>query len=131
MRRAVFIDRDGVICRNRDDHVKNWEEFEFLPGALKALASLAQSEFSIVVVTNQAIINRRMVLAETVESIHDHMVQAIEEAGGRVDLDVTDEVLAERRARWAPPEWTRLEKGSLLERYRRVVGTAIRGARFE
>ena len=22
--RAVFLDRDGVICRNRDDHVKNF-----------------------------------------------------------------------------------------------------------
>ena len=86
MRRAVFIDRDGVICRNRDDHVKRWEEFVFLPGALEALASLAQSEFSIVVITNQAVINRHMVSAEEVESIHNHMVRTIEEAGGRVDL---------------------------------------------
>jgi histidinol-phosphate phosphatase family protein len=86
MRRAVFIDRDGVICRNRDDHVKNWEEFEFLPGALEALERLAQSKFSIVVITNQAIINRHMVSAEEVENIHKQMVRAIEEAGGRVDL---------------------------------------------
>ena len=50
---------------------------------------------------------------------------------GRVDLEVPEEVLAARKQRWAPPERTRLEKGSLLERYRRVVGTAIRGARFE
>ena len=50
---------------------------------------------------------------------------------GRVDLDVPEEVLAARKRRWAPPERTRLAKGSLLERYRRVVGTAIRGARFE
>jgi dihydroxy-acid dehydratase len=50
---------------------------------------------------------------------------------GRVDLEVPEEVLAARKQRWAPPERTRLEKGSLLERYRRLVGTAIRGARFE
>ena len=37
MHRAVFVDRDGVICRNRSDHVKRWEEFVFLPGALEAL----------------------------------------------------------------------------------------------
>ena len=30
-RRAVFVDRDGVICRNRDDHVKSWEELPFSP----------------------------------------------------------------------------------------------------
>jgi dihydroxy-acid dehydratase len=50
--------------------------------------------------------------------------------GGRVDLDVAPEVLQARRERWQPPERTVLEKGSLLERYRRMVGTAIEGARF-
>jgi len=28
---AVFLDRDGVINRRRRDHVKAWDEFEFLP----------------------------------------------------------------------------------------------------
>ena len=31
-RRAVFLDRDGVINVNRSDHVKSWEEFQLLPG---------------------------------------------------------------------------------------------------
>ncbi len=85
MRRAVFIDRDGVICRNRNDHVKSWEEFVFLPGALKAMARLASLDLPIIVITNQAIINRRMVSAEMVDAIHARMVGAIEAAGGRVD----------------------------------------------
>jgi dihydroxy-acid dehydratase len=50
--------------------------------------------------------------------------------GGRIDLDVPPDVLDERRKQWQLPERTRLEKGSLLERYRRMVGTAIDGARF-
>lgn len=83
--RAVFIDRDGVICRNRDDHVKSWEEFVFLPGALEALARLASTDLYVVVVTNQAAINRNMVTREMVEEIHDRMLVAIEIAGGRVD----------------------------------------------
>jgi D-glycero-D-manno-heptose 1,7-bisphosphate phosphatase len=85
MHRAVFIDRDGVICHNRHDHVKNWEEFAFLPGALEALVGLASSDLYIVIITNQAIINRHIVSAEVVEGIHVRMVQAIEAAGGRVD----------------------------------------------
>lgn len=85
MRRAIFIDRDGVICRNRNDHVKSWKEFAFLPGALEAMERLAHSNLSIVVVTNQAIINRGIVPTEVVEDIHARMVQAIEAAGGRVD----------------------------------------------
>jgi D-glycero-D-manno-heptose 1,7-bisphosphate phosphatase len=85
MRRAVFIDRDGVICRNRNNHVRSWEEFVFLPDALEALTRLARSDLYIIVITNQAIINRHMVSAEMVEDIHARMVQAIETTGGRVD----------------------------------------------
>jgi len=85
MRRAVFLDRDGVICRNRDDHVKSWDEFVFLPGAREALARLARLNLRLIVITNQAIINRGIVPVEVVESIHTRMVRAIEEAGGRID----------------------------------------------
>ena len=85
VRRAVFLDRDGVICRNRSDHVKSWDEFVFVPGALQAIARLAEAGLSVVVVTNQAIINRRMVSVDVVEDIHARMERAIESAGGNVD----------------------------------------------
>ena len=49
-RRAIFLDRDGVINANRPDHVKSWDEFVFLPRALDALRLLAGSEFVIVAV---------------------------------------------------------------------------------
>ncbi len=82
---AIFIDRDGVICHNRADYVKRWDEFVFLPGALEALARLAKSHFAVVIVTNQSAINRGKVTLEAVEDIHRRMLQAIEAAGGRVD----------------------------------------------
>ena len=85
MHRAVFVDRDGVICHNRKDHVKSWGEFVFLPGSLDALRRLADLDLPIVVITNQAAINRGIVAAEMVEDINARMVQAIETAGGRVD----------------------------------------------
>ena len=40
---AVFLDRDGVINVNRADHVKTWEEFEFLPGAIDAIVDLSRA----------------------------------------------------------------------------------------
>jgi D-glycero-D-manno-heptose 1,7-bisphosphate phosphatase len=85
MRRAVFVDRDGVICRNRNDHVKSWEEFVFLPGAVEAMVWLTRLDLPIVVITNQAIINRGIVSEDVVEDINHRMVLAIEAAGGRVD----------------------------------------------
>jgi dihydroxy-acid dehydratase len=50
---------------------------------------------------------------------------------GRVDLLVALEVLAARRAAWVLPASTVLEPGSLLDRYRRSVGPATRGAVLE
>ena len=47
--------------------------------------------------------------------------------GGTVNLDVPPDVLEARRQAWRPPEDTELERGSLLERYRRMVGTAMGG----
>ena len=49
----------------------------------------------------------------------------------RIDLDVSQRVIKERKKNWRVPDRTNLEKGSLLERYRRMVGPATRGATFE
>ncbi len=85
MRRAVFVDRDGVICRNRTDHVKSWEEFVFLPGAVEAMVRLSHANIPIIIITNQAVINRGIIPAEVVKDINARMVQVIEAAGGRID----------------------------------------------
>jgi histidinol-phosphate phosphatase family protein len=83
--RAIFLDRDGVICHNRPDHVKNWSEFVFLSRAREALARLATLEMPIIVVTNQAAINRGLVRAEQVDGIHRRMIAQVSAAGGRID----------------------------------------------
>jgi D-glycero-D-manno-heptose 1,7-bisphosphate phosphatase len=82
---AIFLDRDGVINRNRADHVKTWSEFEFLPGALNALQLLAQLQRPIVVVSNQAAIGRGLATRESVEEIHQQMRRMVARSGGRID----------------------------------------------
>jgi D-glycero-D-manno-heptose 1,7-bisphosphate phosphatase len=81
---TVFLDRDGVINVNRPDHVKCWDEFEFLPRALPALAMLTKRGFAIVVVTNQAVVNRGLVSLATLGELHSRMCAAIHQHGGRV-----------------------------------------------
>ena len=83
--RAIFLDRDGVICRNRPDHVKSWGEFVFLPGAQNSLAALSRLDLPIIVFTNQAIVGRGMVPASVVDDIHRRMVSEVEAHGGRID----------------------------------------------
>ncbi|MDP1992837.1 MAG: dihydroxy-acid dehydratase, partial [Syntrophales bacterium] len=48
-----------------------------------------------------------------------------------LELAVEPAIMEERKSRWRLPESTKLEKGSLLERYRRMVGSAMRGSVLE
>lgn len=82
---AVFVDRDGVINVNRDDYVKTWDEFEFLPGALDGLRALAALPVLVIVITNQSAINRGLTTRASVDDIHARMLLSINERGGRVD----------------------------------------------
>ncbi len=50
---------------------------------------------------------------------------------GILSLEVSSEKLERRKKSWILPEDLELEKGTLLERYRRMVGPATRGAVYE
>lgn len=53
---------------------------------------------------------------------------SIDIPGGELTLEVSDAELSQRKQKWQRPASTELEKGSLLERYRRQVGSAVNGA---
>jgi len=63
--------------------------------------------------------------------VEDGDIISIDIPNGIIELEVPTEVLEERKKDWQIPEHTKLEKGSLLERYRRQVGSAINGAVIE
>ncbi len=81
---TVFVDRDGVINHNRSDHVLFWKDFTFEDGAIEALRLLNLAGYEVVVITNQAAIERGLVTAAEVDYLHSQMIEAIEEGGGRV-----------------------------------------------
>lgn len=81
---AIFLDRDGVINQNSHDHVKSWDEFHFIPGALQSIRELTGTGLPIFVVTNQAAVNRRLMTVDTLNDIHDRMQAAITRAGGQI-----------------------------------------------
>jgi D-glycero-D-manno-heptose 1,7-bisphosphate phosphatase len=57
LRRAAFLDRDGVINVDRG-YVFRRDDFQFVPGPLAACAQLHRQGFALVVVTNQSGIGR-------------------------------------------------------------------------
>jgi D-glycero-D-manno-heptose 1,7-bisphosphate phosphatase len=82
--RYVFLDRDGVINRDSPDYVKRWSEFEFIPQSIDAIRLLTEHNFTVIVITNQSIINRRMAAPEDLEFTHSMMRKAVKEGGGKI-----------------------------------------------
>ena len=83
--KTVFIDRDGVINKDSAAYIKSWSEFVFLPRSLLAIKKLTQHHFRSYVITNQSVINRKMVPLETLKNIHANMMNEVASAGGRID----------------------------------------------
>jgi len=78
MKRAVFLDRDGVINRGVMKAGKPFApftlgEFTILPGVPEALARLRAAGFLLIVTTNQPDVARGYASRAAVEVIHAHM----------------------------------------------------------
>lgn len=78
MRRAVFLDRDGVINRAFVRDGKPYPpaalaEFELLPGVIEAVRSLRNAGFLVIVVTNQPDVKSGAQRKEVVVSMHEYM----------------------------------------------------------
>ena len=83
IRRAVFLDRDGVINRaiTRDGlpfPPMSLDDFEILPGVPEACAKLKAAGFLLVVATNQPDVGRGIVPRELVEAMNAEMQKVIE-----------------------------------------------------
>lgn len=81
---VVFVDRDGVINRNRDDYVKTVSEFTFLPGALEGLARLKSAGATTIVVSNQAGVGRGIIDPAELARINSNMLQTVRKHGGEI-----------------------------------------------
>jgi histidinol-phosphate phosphatase family protein len=84
---AVIVDRDGVLNEKPPQarYVRSWAEWRWLPGALDALALLTRSGRRVFIVSNQAGVGRGAMTEGDLQDIHEHMLEDIAVAGGRVD----------------------------------------------
>lgn len=83
--KIVFLDRDGVINKDSSGYIKSLPEFEFFPGSLDALRLLTLNGYKIILITNQSVINRRMVTEAGLQEIHQKMTDAVVDHGGRIE----------------------------------------------
>jgi len=84
MRRAVFLDRDGVINVDHG-YTHRIEDFELVPGSAQGLALLQRAGWRLVVVTNQSGIARGLYSCHDYERFSAHMRAALLTEGVRLD----------------------------------------------
>jgi len=83
--KLVILDRDGVINHDSDQYIKSPDEWKPIPGSLAAIARLNQAGYRVVVASNQSGIGRGLFETDTLMAIHDKMLKALAQAGGRID----------------------------------------------
>jgi len=81
---AVFLDRDGTICK--DVHYMTDEsQFEILPKVAEAIRLLNEAGLKVIVVTNQSGIARGYFTEEDLQRIHRRMLNELLKKGAKID----------------------------------------------
>ncbi|MCZ7645171.1 MAG: HAD family hydrolase [Planctomycetota bacterium] len=74
-RKAVFLDRDGVVnvFPGPGRFVRSWAEFRFMPEVRAGLSRLRAAGFALVLITNQSGVGRGLMSLEDLHEIHRRM----------------------------------------------------------
>jgi D-glycero-D-manno-heptose 1,7-bisphosphate phosphatase len=84
-RAAVFLDRDGVINRERGEHTWRLEDFEVLPTVSDALKAIRAAGKLSVVVSNQSGIGLGLYGHADVERLHTYLHAHLAQQGAAID----------------------------------------------
>jgi D-glycero-D-manno-heptose 1,7-bisphosphate phosphatase len=81
--RNVFLDRDGVLNRKMPEGawVTDWGQFQWLPGAVEAMARLRRAGMTVMVVTNQRGVALGLFTLDMLELIHGNMQSSLAKKG--------------------------------------------------
>jgi D-glycero-D-manno-heptose 1,7-bisphosphate phosphatase len=82
--KVVFLDRDGVINHDSSDYIKSWSEVRFIPGSLSAIKTLNDAGFTVMIITNQSAVHRKMISMDELARIHREIQRAAFAEGGRI-----------------------------------------------
>jgi len=83
MKRVLFIDRDGtLIIEPEDKQIDSLEKLEFMPGVFRGLSAIAaQSDFELVIVSNQDGLGTSSFPEDTFWPAQNKMLQALANEG--------------------------------------------------
>lgn len=83
--KLIILDRDGVINYDSENYIKSPQEWIAIPGSLDAIAKLTKAGYTITVASNQSGIARGLYDEQGLQAIHRKMLNACQDAGGKID----------------------------------------------
>jgi len=84
--KILVLDRDGVINEDSAEYIKSADEWRPIPGSIEAIARASRAGFAIAVASNQSGLARGLFDLDALTEIHDRMIEAVENEGGRIDI---------------------------------------------
>lgn len=85
MSKAIFLDRDGVINRERGDYTFKIEDFSFVNGIIEACQQWIKKGYKLIVITNQGGIAKGRYGHEDVKKLHEHITSEFYDQGVYLD----------------------------------------------
>jgi D-glycero-D-manno-heptose 1,7-bisphosphate phosphatase len=83
--KAIFLDRDGVINRERGDYTWRPEDFSINEGVANAIRLAREAGYMVIVISNQGGIGRGIFTSSDVEYLHDFMTKSLAAKGAPID----------------------------------------------
>lgn len=81
MKKAVFLDRDGVLNKELGDYVCKFEDFKVLEHNFPALKELQDRGYLLIVITNQGGLAKGWYTVETLDQMHAHLKESYAKQG--------------------------------------------------
>lgn len=81
MKKAIFLDRDGVINEERGEYTWLLEDFKLNEGLVEALKVFLEKKYMLIVISNQSGIAKGVYKKEEVEYLHLHLGRVLKKHG--------------------------------------------------
>lgn len=85
MKKAVFLDRDGVITQEPPHYAHRIDQLRLIRNAAKAIKIFNQAEFLVIVITNQAGIAKGFFKEEDTLNFNEEMIKRLNKKGAKID----------------------------------------------
>lgn len=84
MSKAVFIDRDGTITKDKG-YITDVSSLELIPGVSQAINGFHSLGFLVILVTNQSAVGRGYITEDVLTEIHEKLKELLSREGSFLD----------------------------------------------